>query len=89
DHDNDRHGEYASPDKQDHRYQNGSRHDNHNYNDEDYNRSVHLGHHHDTRTHQHHYYDNQYDDIDYASLYTQNGDYSQHDKYNDRARRDR
>ncbi|WP_415425094.1 MMPL family transporter [Staphylococcus borealis] len=88
-HDSDRHGEYASPDKQDHRYQNGSRHDNRNYNDEDYNRSVHLGHHHDNRTHQHHYYDNQYDDIDYASLYTQNGDYSQHDKYNDRARRDR
>lgn len=46
---------------------------------------MHLDNHHDQHHRQHHY-DNQRDDIDYESLYTQDGDHTHHDErnYNDR-----
>ena len=84
-HVNDKNNEYARQDKDNYVYQNDKRNHNRNYNDEDYNRSVHLDNHHDQHHRQHHY-DNQRDDIDYESLYTQDGDHTHHDErnYNDR-----
>ncbi|MEJ7210280.1 hypothetical protein WL221_13390, partial [Staphylococcus capitis] len=83
-HVNDKNNEYARQDKDNYVYQNDKRNHNRNYNDEDYNRSVHLDNHHDQHHRQHHY-DNQPDDIDYESLYTQDGDHTHHDErnYND------